>query len=140
MGKEKLDMTKEELEEFFNKYDLLELSSFELIFNNVYDYDIEDILISIRKVYDKKSRELSEEEYYIFESISRHIKKKCSCIKEKNNLLTEKELDLLYKLCDSALMCLTSTEYNEEEVIDLSTLVDSLEYESNNDVKKLSIS
>ena len=49
-------------------------------------------------------------------------------IKNKNSLLTDKELDLLYKLTDSAVMCLDSIETFdvEAEIIDLSILNDSV--------------
>ena len=130
MGKEKYDITDNELEDFFNKYNLVELESFSLIFKYCYDYDITDVLKIARKVYKEKYTACTDE----FEIPVRHISFKTSDIKHKNNLLNDKELKFLYDLTESAVMCLESIEHLdvEDELRDLSILDDSINTEIEN--------
>ena len=124
MSKETIDMSMDDLEIFFNKYNIIELESFNLIFEYVYDYEISNILEAAKKVHNQKYKECADD----FEIAVRHTSFKPSDIKNKNSLLTDKELDLLYKLTDSAVMCLDSIETFdvEAERIDLSILNDSV--------------
>ena len=91
-------MTKEELELFFNKYDLYELELFGMIFNSVKDYDISDALNVSRKVYNKKCDELGPKEYELYRLGARHICGDVSDIMKKNEKLTLKELEYLKAL------------------------------------------
>ena len=127
MSKEKIDINIEELEVFFNKYNLIELESFNLIFEYCYDYDITDVLQMARKVYKEKYTECTDE----FEVPIRHITFKPSDIKNKNNLLNDEELKFLYTLTESAVMCLESIEHFDvtDELIDLSILNESINEE-----------
>lgn len=137
MCKDKYDISMGELELFFNKYNLIELDSFNLIFEYCYDYDITDVLKIARKVYKEKYTACANE----FEVPIRHMNFKTSDIKEKNILLNDKELKFLYDLTESAVMCLESIEHFdvEAELIDLSKLDDSIsaEIENRNNSKKV---
>lgn len=137
MSKEKYDITDNELKDFFNKYNLIELESFNLIFEYCYDYDITDVLKIARIVYKEKYNSCADE----FEVPIRHMNFKTSDIKEKNNLLNDKELKFLYNLTESAVMCLESIKHFdvEAELIDLSKLDDSIsaEIENRNNSKKV---
>ena len=130
MSKEKYDITDNELKDFFNKYNLIELESFNLIFEYCYDYDITDVLKIARIVYNEKYNSCADE----FETPIRHMTFKTSDIKEKNNLLNDKELKFLYDLTESAVMCLESIKHFdvEAEIIDLSKLDDSISTEIEN--------
>lgn len=140
MSLEKVEISKEELESFFNKYNILELDLFTNIFEYSYGYDITDALEIARKVYKEKYIECYKEfeivRHCMYPSVTRLEKKE----------LTDKELKFLYELSDNALMCLTSIKHDdvEYEVIEMSKLVDSLEKrfeqkEVNNKVKCLKL-
>ena len=82
MSKEKIDISIEELEIFFNKYDLIELDSFNLIFEYCYDYDTTDALKIARKVYKEKYTACTDE----FEIPVRHMTFKTSDINVKDEI------------------------------------------------------
>ena len=108
--KEHFDMNQEELEIFFNKYSIIELESFNKIFENVKDYELEEVLKIARKVYKEKSEVCLEE----YEIPVRHYNFSALDIAKKNNLLNDKELIFLNTLVENASLFLSSVQDYQE--------------------------
>lgn len=109
-------MSKEELESFFNKYNILELEAFKVIMQYVYDYEkeeIEKILNSVKNNKEQNYKEVCFKEEFNLSNIT-----------YKNDLLNDKELVFLYKIVNDALLCLSSikhmdVEYESREASDI---------------------
>ncbi len=91
-------MTDEELEIFFNKYNLYELELFEIIIPAIKNIGLSEALSIAREVYEKKYNELDPEEQYYYNSTNMHIVHNTNDIVEENDKLTAKELEYLNSL------------------------------------------
>ena len=122
-------MNNEELKEFFDKYSIIDLESFEVIFKYNNYNDIKNILEIARQVYIKKYIELIDKYNFVLENMDFKI----SNIKEKNNLLSDKELEFLYKLTDSSLIYLSDINNIDfkNEILDIYILKNSIWNELN---------
>ena len=117
---ELLNMSKEELEGFFNKYNISELDAFKVIMQYVYDYEKEEIEKILNSV--KNNKEQNYKEFCFKEEFN------LSNITDKNDLLNDKELVFLYKIVNDALLCLSSIKHMdvEYEIIETSKIENSL--------------
>ena len=117
---ETFNMSKEELEVFFNKYNISELEAFKVIMQYVYDYEKEEIEIILNSV--KNNKEQNYKEVCFKEEFN------LSNITDKNDLLNDKELVFLYKIVNDALLCLSSIKHMdvEYETIETSEIENSL--------------
>lgn len=122
-------MNNEELKEFFDKYSIIDLESFEVVFKYNNYNDIKNILEIARQVYIKKYIELIDKYNFVLENMDFKI----SNIKEKNNLLSDKELEFLYKLTDSSLIYLSDINNIDfkNEILDIYILKNSIWNELN---------
>lgn len=122
-------MNNEELKEFFDKYSIIDLESFEVVFKYNNYNDIKNILEIARQVYIKKYIELIDKYNFVLENMNFKI----SNIKEKNNLLSDKELEFLYKLTDSSLIYLSDINNIDfkNEILDIYILKNSIWNELN---------
>ena len=91
-------MTDEELEIFFNKYNLYELELFEIIIPAIKNIGLSEALSIAREVYEKKYNELNPEEQYYYNSTNMHIVHNINDIVAENDKLTAKELEYLNSL------------------------------------------
>ena len=91
-------MTDEELEIFFNKYNLYELELFEFIIPAIKNIGLSEALSIAREVYEKKYNELDPEEQYYYNSTNMHIVHNTNDIVAENDKLTAKELEYLNSL------------------------------------------
>lgn len=107
-------MSKEELEGFFNKYNISELEAFKVIMQYVYDYEKEEIEIILNSV--KNNKEQNYKEVCFKEEFN------LSNITDKNDLLNDKELVFLYKIVNDALLCLSSIKHMDVEYETIETL------------------
>ena len=113
-------MSKEELESFFNKYNISELEAIKEIMQYVYDYEkeeIEKILNSVKNNKEQNYKEVCFKEEFNLSNIT-----------DKNDLLNDKELVFLYKIVNDALLCLSSIKNMdvEYETIETSKIENSL--------------
>lgn len=108
-------MSKEELEIFFEKFDLHKLEIFELVINEIKDYDISDILNISRKVYNKKCKELDSEEYEMSHLVSHHISGNISDIINDTENLSIKEFTYLKALIEN----FDNNYFSKEKVLEL---------------------
>lgn len=108
--KENLDMSQEELETFFNKYNIIELEEFNKIFENVKDYELEEVLTAARKVYKEKWEACLAE----YEIPVRHYNFNVLDITKKNNLLSDKEIIFLNTLVENASLFVSSIQEYQE--------------------------
>lgn len=124
-------MTKEDLVEYFNKYDLNELEAFQLLFTHAKDYDLTDAFNIIRKVYNKKSKEMTEEDYYIYRSVNRYFNNRVIGLRDKVEELEKKELKFLKVLAQNTRKNLPITECCTfaEQISDLDSLLKSINEE-----------
>lgn len=129
-------MSKEELEVFFNKYNISELEAFKVIMQYVYDYEkeeIEKILNSVKNNKEQNYKEVCFKEEFNLSNIT-----------DKNDLLNDKELVFLYKIVNDALLCLSSIKHMDVEygTIETSKIENSL-YDKisrkNNGIKMLKL-
>lgn len=122
-------MNNEELKEFFDKYSIIDLESFEVVFKYNNYNDIKNILEIARQVYIKKYIELIDKYNFVLGNMDFKI----SNIKEKNNLLSDKELEFLYKLTDSSLIYLSDINNIDfkNEILDIYILKNSIWNELN---------
>lgn len=107
-------MSKEELEGFFNKYNISELEAFKVIMQYVYDYEkeeIEKILNSVKNNKEQNYKEVCFKEEFNLSNIT-----------DKNDLLNDKELVFLYKIVNDALLCLSSIKHMDVEYETIETL------------------
>ena len=103
-------MVKEDLIEYFNKYNLNELEAFQLLFTHAKDYDLSEAFYIIRRIYDKKSKEMSEEDYYIYRSVNRYFNNRVIVLRDKVGELEKKELKFLRALAQDTRRNLPTTE------------------------------
>lgn len=124
-------MTKEDLVEYFNKYDLNELEAFQILFTHAKDYDLTDAFNIIRKVYNKKSKEMSEEDYYMYRSVNRYFNNRVIGLRDKVEELEKKELKFLRTLVQTPRKNLPITECCTfaEQINDLDSLSKSINEE-----------
>ena len=110
---ENLNMSKEELRKFFDKYNGLELERINMMFKFVYDPEIKDARKVLTEVYSKKEKSNTFDRSYR--------------IKE----LSEKELSFMYELVDTELMGLTCIKNpdSEKEIDNSTKLLNIIEYE-----------
>lgn len=105
------DFTKEELDSFFDKYTTLELQAFGVLLGFVNDYELANIIKSYNKVQNKKYSEFVGS----FENKDVPFEFSLSMIKNKNEILDDKELELLNKLVGSASIFLDSIDQFDVE-------------------------
>lgn len=124
-------MKKEDLIEYFSKYELNELEAFQLLFTHAKDYDLTEALSIIRKAYDEKIKEISEEDYYLYRSARRHFGNRVIVLKNKNEGLGKKELKFLRALAQDTRRNLPATECCtcKEQINDLNSLLESINEE-----------
>ena len=116
-------MSKEELEGFFNKYNISELEVFKVIMQYVYDYEkeeIEKILNSVKNNKEQNYKEVCFKEEFNLSNIT-----------DKNDLLNDKELVFLYKIVNDALLCLGSIKHMDVEYETIETSYDKISRKSN---------
>ena len=116
-------LSDEELVSFFGKYDIVELNSFIPIFKYIYTFDIDDVINAYQSVYSKKSEGTDHDKLLVFSNIS--------IISNKNNVLTDRELEFLAALSRSVSLCLADIEKSDvrKERYQVDRLADSIDYE-----------
>lgn len=133
------NLTKEEIKEFFNKYNVVELEAFDTILEYTKDYNIRDIRRIKKEVYTTKYNELTNN----YEAGVKPSNFRLSNIGKKNKELNNTELDFLHLLVESASLYLDSIQefdYAYKEVfkefdsgdypvLEMSELLDSIEKE-----------
>lgn len=97
---DEVEMTKEELEMFFAKYNLLGLESFNIIFENVKDFD----LTEVRKIHEREYDKQYEKDMDELLPFARHSRFKVTDLKRQKVELTDKELQFLLELVSSSVM------------------------------------
>ena len=123
---ELLNMSSKELEIFFDKYNILELDAFKVIMQYVFVYKKESLNEMLDYIQNNKK----------YNDIIYTYKKEnfsLSDIKNKNGILSDKELMFLYKIIFDVSNCLDSikhinVEYESREVSDIeSSLYEEIE-------------
>lgn len=114
---ELLNMSNKELEIFFNKYNILELDAFKVIMQYVFVYKKESLNEILDYIQNNKK-------YNDIIDISKKENISLSDIKNKNGILSDKELMFLYKIIFDVSNCLDSikhidVEYESREVSDI---------------------
>lgn len=123
---EVLNMSNKELEIFFNKYNILELDAFKVIMQYVFVYKKESLNEILDYIQNNKK-------YNDIIDISKKENISLSDIKNKNGILSDKELMFLYKIIFDVSNCLDSikhidVEYESREVSDIeSSLYEEIE-------------
>lgn len=123
---EVLNMSNKELEIFFNKYNILELDAFKVIMQYVFVYKKESLNEILDYIQNNKK-------YNDIIDTSKKENFSLSDIKNKNGILSDKELMFLYKIIFDVSNCLDSikhidVEYESREVSDIeSSLCEEIE-------------
>lgn len=123
---ELLNMSNKELEIFFNKYNILELDAFKVIMQYVFVYKKESLNEILDYIQNNKK-------YNDIIDTSKKENFSLSDIKNKNGILSDKELMFLYKIIFDVSNCLDSikhidVEYESREVYDIeSSLYEEIE-------------
>lgn len=123
---ELLNMSNKELEIFFNKYNILELDAFKVIMQYVFVYKKESLNEILDYIQNNKK-------YNDIIDTSKKENISLSDIKNKNGILSDKELMFLYKIIFDVSNCLDSikhidVEYESREVYDIeSSLYEEIE-------------
>lgn len=123
---ELLNMSNKELEIFFNKYNILELDAFKVIMQYVFVYKKESLNEILDYIQNNKK-------YNDIIDTSKKENFSLSNIKNKNGILSDKELMFLYKIIFDVSNCLDSikhidVEYESREVSDIeSSLYEEIE-------------
>ena len=123
---ELLNMSNKELEIFFNKYNILELDTFKVIMQYVFVYKKESLNEILDYIQNNKK-------YNDIIDTSKKENFSLSDIKNKNGILSDKELMFLYKIIFDVSNCLDSikhmdVEYESREVSDIeSSLYEEIE-------------
>ena len=119
-------MSKKELEIFFNKYNILELDAFKVIMQYVFVYKKESLNEILDYIQNNKK-------YNNIIDTSKKENFSLSDIKNKNGILSDKELIFLYKIIFDVSNCLDSikhidVEYESRDVSDIeSSLYEEIE-------------
>ena len=119
-------MSNKELEIFFNKYNILELDAFKVIMQYVFVYKKESLNEILDYIQNNKK-------YNNIIDTSKKENFSLSDIKNKNGILSDKELIFLYKIIFDVSNCLDSikhidVEYESREVSDIeSSLYEEIE-------------
>lgn len=113
-------MTNEELTKLFYKYNIVELSLLSIILSYIKSYEIKDIELSLQEVFNKK---LIMGDCYLERQENLFYNVEISDLKNKNNLLSFKELIFLGQITEDASMYLDSiyhidVEYEKLQVYD----------------------
>lgn len=113
-------MTNEELTKLFYKYNIVELSLLSIILSYIKSYEIKDIELSLQEVFNKK---LIMGDCYLERQENLFSSVEISDLKNKNNLLSIKELIFLGQITEDASMYLDSiyhidVEYEKLQVYD----------------------
>lgn len=113
-SKNKIDITDTELEEFFKKYNSVELKNFITILDNArYDWNVYNIFMIYKKILNDKNI------YNDQETLDNYNEKleisKISDLRFKNKNLNDKELKFIYTLVDSALSFLNFKNNPDDE-------------------------
>ena len=103
---EQFCLNSQELEDFFNKYDIISLDSISIILDNVKEPYLENILEIMNKVYNEKKNNK-------YDDYNQKNKPSLLNILKKNKLLSEKELIFLYQLVSDASDFLSNIIENE---------------------------
>lgn len=123
---ELLNMSNKELEIFFNKYNILELDAFKVIMQYAFVYKKESLNEILDYIQNNKK-------YNDIIDTSKKENFSLSDIKNKNGILSDKELMFLYKIIFDVSNCLDSikhidVEYESREVYDIeSSLYEEIE-------------
>lgn len=113
-------MTNEELTKLFYKYNIVELSLLSIILSYIKSYEIKDIELSLQEIFNKK---LIMGDCYLERQENLFYNVEISDLKNKNNLLSFKELIFLGQITEDASMYLDSiyhidVEYEKLQVYD----------------------
>lgn len=113
-------MTNEELTKLFYKYNIVELSLLSIILSYIKSYEIKDIELSLQEVFNKK---LIMGDCYLERQENLFYNVEISDLKNKNKLLSIKELIFLGQITEDASMYLDSiyhidVEYEKLQVYD----------------------
>lgn len=113
-------MTNKELIKLFSKYNIIELSLLSIILSYIKSYEIKDIELSLQEVFNKK---LIMGDCYLERQENLFYSTEISDLKNKNNLLSIKELIFLGQITEDASMYLDSiyhidVEYEKLQVYD----------------------
>lgn len=113
-------MTNEELTKLFYKYNIVELSLLSIILSYIKSYEIKDVELSLQEVFNKK---LIMGDCYLERQENLFYNVEISDLKNKNNLLSIKELIFLGQITEDASMYLDSiyhidVEYEKLQVYD----------------------
>ena len=113
-------MTNEELKKLFYKYNIVELSLLSIILSYIKSYEIKDVELSLQEVFNKK---LIMGDYYLERQENLFYNIEISDLKNKNKLLSIKELIFLGQITEDASMYLDSiyhidVEYEKLQVYD----------------------
>ena len=113
-------MTNEELTKLFYKYNIVELSLLSIILSYIKSYEIKDVELSLQEVFNKK---LIMGDCYLERQENLFYNVEISDLKNKNNLLSIKELVFLGQITEDASMYLDSiyhidVEYEKLQVYD----------------------
>lgn len=113
-------MTNKELTKLFYKYNIVELSLLSIILSYIKSYETKDIELSLQEVFNKK---LIMGDCYLERQENLFYNVEISDLKNKNNLLSFKELIFLGQITEDASMYLDSiyhidVEYEKLQVYD----------------------
>lgn len=116
-------LSKEELYRYFDKYNAIELESFETLLTVYHEKDRDDVIRLYQRVYKEKTEE-ADYEYF---SMTRHIFFPPSNLRNKNRVLNDKELKFITDITSNTINCYVYEGFREPEVIeDLYSLMTSL--------------
>lgn len=118
------DLSSEDIEKLFNKYNVVELEAFISILEYVKDYNTDEIANIISKVYKEKYELLQSN----FEVGAKPTNFKISDLGKINELLNDYELEFLHTMIESASMFLDSVQEFEDEYKEISEEFDSGDY------------
>ncbi len=117
-------LSNKDIEDLFNKYDVVELEVFSSILKFVVDYDTTEIAKVIEKVY-KEKYELLQSNYEVGVKPTGF---KLSDLGKVNELLSEDELEFIHTMIENASMYLESIQSSEDEIKEIFEDFDSGDY------------
>lgn len=119
----KEELSREELYRFFDKYNAIELESFETLLNAYHEKDRDDVIHLYQNVYKEKTKE-ADYEYF---SMIRHIVFPPSNLRNKNSELNDKELKFITGITNNTINCYAYEGFHEPEAMEsLYSLMTSL--------------